>query len=158
MGCENEQSPYNIAAVKSVSSIWNEDTIPVVPWEEPTQRKVLPKHVQEYIGAIDPIIRVPKEIHTKEIGKHASSLRMYDNLELFLDAWTHRGFSDHGNGDHRWRFVASTTTSSGTMSPYIIVIAKRQDGSHVLVSGHYRTQSYIRRLVLQGDLEMRGEV
>jgi hypothetical protein len=144
--------------VKGESGIWNEGTMPVLPWEEPTQRKVLPEHVQEYIGSIDPIIRVPKEIHAKEIGKHASSLRMYANLELFLDAWTHRGFSDHGNGDHRWRFVASTTTSSGTLSPYIVVIAKRQDGSFVLVSGHYRTQSYIRRLVEQGELELRGKV
>lgn len=131
--------------------------MPVLPWENPAQRKVLPMPVQQYIGCTDPVIRVPKEIHAKEIGKHASSLYMYINLEQFLDAWTHRGFKNYGSGDERWRFVTSTATSSGSTSPYIIVIAKRGDGTYVLVSGHYRTESYIRRLVGHGELELRRD-
>lgn len=147
--------PLNSGAWKGRNGIWNETTLPVVEWEVPHQRKVLPLDIQAFIAAPHPVIRVPLEIHIKELGKHAASRHMYDDFEHQISRWTHRGVKDFGNGDIRWRFVTQTTTPSGTPSPYVFVIARRSDGSFTLVSGHYRAESYIRRLVREGELEIR---
>lgn len=154
---DGDLHPLNPGARKGPNGIWNEKTVPVVEWEVPGHRKILPLEIQAFVASPHPVIRVPIEIHEKELTKHAASRHMYDDFERQISRWTHRGVKDFGNGDIRWRFAVRTMTPSGTASPYVFVIARRSDGSFTLVSGHYRTESYIRRLVREGELEGRGE-
>lgn len=150
----DDAHPLNPDARKGPNGIWNETSVPVVEWEVPHHRKVLPLDIQSFMAAPNPVIRVPVEIHAKELTKHAASRHMYDDFERQVSRWTHRGVKDFGNGDIRWRFVTRTTTPSGTPSPYLFVIARRLDDSFTLVSGHFRTESYLRRLVREGELEI----
>ena len=149
--------PLNPDARRGPSGIWNDTTLPITDWEVPDQRKVLPREIQLFVGSPHPVILVPVEIHLKQLTKHAVSRPMYDDFAHQISQWRHRGFKDFGNGDVRWSFVMRTTTPSGGSSPYMFVIARRGDGSFTLVSGHYRTESYIRRLVREGALEGREE-
>lgn len=150
-----EISPFNPRAIRDPNGIWNETTLPVVEWEVALERKVLPVEVQDLLGVPNAVVRVSIEIHEKLSTKHLASRHIYEELERFLVEHTYSGVIDAGECDIRWRFAGYVYTRSGNRNPYIAMIALQRSGEYALVSAHYRNESYIRRLVQNGELRPR---
>jgi hypothetical protein len=131
------------------------DSLPLLDWEIGHQRKRIPDALRDKIGAPTNWLRVPPDIHLKESqGKHLQFAVYYEHFSEFIETWLYVGKVP---GEDKWRVIVYQTESRSRPVPYLIVIAKDKHGSFNFVSLHRRDESYVRRLILVGELELRED-
>lgn len=79
---EHEVSRFNPDAVRGPNGIWNEETLPVLDWEDAAHRIVLSADLQRNLGLVQPVLRWQRDKRLRAFQKH---LRI-----------AHLGFSDAG--------------------------------------------------------------
>jgi len=88
-----EVSPYNSQARRRSGGIWNEDTLPVMEWEDAQHRVVLPEDLQIALGIDTPVLRWARNKHTLVLSTHgqANERRQAERIEFYLSSWDYAG-------------------------------------------------------------------
>lgn len=142
-------SPVNPAAVRGPSGIWNEETLPIMEWEVPEQRKVIPKSVQHSIRRSAAVIRVSIDIDRKQRSKHRELVAFYEAFDM--EGWIFVREIRDVRGS-KWEFVQIVDEGEGGPWPLMFVLGHDERGSLNLVSLHRRNRRWMRKL-LEGELD-----
>jgi hypothetical protein len=142
---EIEFSPINPRAHRIPGGIWNEDELPVLPWEAAEHRKVLPPSIQRWIGADVPVVRVSLDVVRKQYEKHSDVRAWFDGFEI--DAWAYaRPVADKRN--KKWEFVQLIYDDSGAPWPPMTVVGVDSSGRYNVISMHRKNRRWMRKLVM----------
>lgn len=142
---EIEISPVNPQAHRVPGGIWNEDELPVLPWEAAQHRKVLPPAMQRWIGTDAPVVRVSIDVVRKQYDKHSDVRVWFDKFEI--DAWTYARMVV-ADRSRKWEFVHLIVDESGEPWPLMIVLGEDSSASINLVSMHRKNRRWMRKLAL----------
>ncbi len=83
--------PLNPNARRGPNGIWNEDTLPIMEWEIPHERVVLPVDRQEALGLPAPVLRWKAEKLAKVKRKHAETANLTMSVTDLLTEWEFAG-------------------------------------------------------------------
>lgn len=88
----SETSPYNPFAVRGPRGIWNEDSLPVTPWEDPDQRVVVPSALRRSLTLPVPdVLRWDAEKYRLVVSQHERDLLVTRDLSRRLNDWKYHG-------------------------------------------------------------------
>lgn len=142
---KSEISSVNPRAHRVPGGFWNEDELPVLPWEAAEHRKVLPPSIQRWTGATFPVVRVSLDVVRKQYEKHSDVRGWFDRFEI--DEWAHaRLVADERN--RKWEFVQLIHGESGEAWPLMTVMGEDSSGSFNLISMHRKNRRWMRKLVM----------
>ena len=121
-----ESHPLNPNARRGPNGIWNEESLPVMDWEFPEKRLVLPESLQRALDLPDaPVLRWDAVKYWTVVTKHARDLPIIDDLSTCLDQWAYVG-TETVTGNVRVLFSVDGRW-------YAVSIGKRQ-GEHTVIS------------------------
>lgn len=121
-----ERHPLNPGVRRGTNGIWNEDTLPVMDWEIPEKRVVLPESLQRALDLPDaPVLRWDAVKYRTVVTKHVRDLPIIDDLSRHLDQWAYVG-TETVTGNVRVLFSVDRRW-------YAVSIGERQ-GGHTVIS------------------------
>lgn len=86
-GLPGEVSPVNPAAIRGPSGIWNEETLPVMDWEAPEHRVVLPEELLIAWGIPTPVLRWSREKLIRVQETRPRDAHVVRELSRYLERW-----------------------------------------------------------------------
>lgn len=98
--------PSNPNATIGTDGIWNSDSLPILEWEDPWSRVVLPESVQRAIGS-DPVLRWSRDKVTKVRADHPRDLPYIDNPTTWMDTAIHIVRETRQGRDSNWQVISS---------------------------------------------------
>ncbi len=141
---EIEISPINSRAHRVPGGIWNEDELPILPWEAAEHRKVVPPSIQLWTGLGIHVVRVSIDVVRKQYGKHSDVRTWFDMFEI--DDWVYGRVVVDERG-RKWEIVQLIEDGSGEPWPLVTVLGEDSAGSINLVSMHRKNRRWMRNLL-----------
>jgi hypothetical protein len=140
--------PHNPAAIRGPNRIWNEDALPITDWEVPEYRVVVPADLQSIIRLPVPVLRVSRNIHVKQITKHADTRVYYEQLSQILARWTHwrQKVNQSGAVVDEWEIVQFIREDEDVW-PLLTAIGPDKSGSWNLITNHRKNDRFHRRIL-----------
>lgn len=83
--------PLNPAVRKDANGIWGGDELPVMEWEAPEARVVIPKSVSDATGARTSVLRLSRSKQAQMLQKRPGTETLLASLDELLPGWTHMG-------------------------------------------------------------------
>lgn len=118
-----------------------DDDVPIVEWEIPALRKVIPPDLQAIIGVASPVVRVSGSIDQKQRRKHSDDLDHYEQLTSELRQWEfvrkQPPEEAAGSREPRWQVVLYFDEREQRI-PLLTILELRPDGVLYLRSLHRR--------------------
>lgn len=147
--------PFNRSILRGTSGFWAETDLPVVSWEVPSERRLVPDDIVLIMGAISPVVRVDAATLRKQERKHHDSHDLWKAFDRVIRGWEWwRKQAPHEarhNAYERWRFVQAIADDQAEISwPLLTVLEKQPDGSIKVITSHRRRDSFW-RVVMNGN-------
>jgi hypothetical protein len=122
-------SPFNPDAIRGPNGIWNETTLPVVEWESPENRVVVPVYLKwRLIHPIPDVLRWDREKYTEVLRKHPRDIPVVGELTRHLQDWRYLGGEIGGrHGNQRMLFYFEERW-------YAVTISVLQDSNNVVTA------------------------
>jgi hypothetical protein len=86
-----EPHPLNPGTVRRQGGYWNEDSLPVMDWESPGHRVVVPEHLQQHLESTGPVLRWSDVKRRMTVAKRPNDADVANNLSRYLDLWQYVG-------------------------------------------------------------------
>lgn len=125
-------SRFNPDAVRGPHGIWNEETLPVLEWEAPEYRMVVPIQLQRSLVLnVQPVLRWATKKLLDVIAKHHVEPMVVADLTRLLDGWAFHGeetgsYSGNQrilfqNDAGRWYALSVGTDRSGSYNAVTLI-------------------------------------
>ncbi len=89
---EGDINPHNHAAIRGPSGFWNEHLLPIMAWEDPAQRVVLPATLVASLKLpISPVLRWDAGKYRDVVTKHRRDRQVIASLTEYLNDWRYHG-------------------------------------------------------------------
>ena len=89
---EGEISSFNREAIRGPNGIWNELLLPVMEWEAPEHRVVLPESLVTSLSLpVSPVLRWNTHKYRDVTMKHSRDIHVIQNLSRYLFEWQFHG-------------------------------------------------------------------
>lgn len=107
---EGDINPHNRDAIRGPNGFWNEHLLPIMAWEDPAQRVVLPATLVASLPLpISPVLRWDAAKYRDVLAKHERDRQVIANLTEHLGAWSYHGEeTDEHAGNQRVLFQDET--------------------------------------------------
>ncbi len=140
---EYEFHPHNAAVVRTLDGVWMEDYLPILDWEDPAQRLVLPADLHASLApAIPPVLRWADQKFRIVLQKHPDDRDIIHSLSNHMVHWRFHG-QETGTYAGNQRILIQVTNRW-----YAVSIGTDENGSHnvVTVFGASRSLFLVNRL------------
>lgn len=124
---QGEVNPFNQGAIRGAGGIWNEATLPILEWEDPFYRVVVPAYLQKVMGVSETVLRWARTKREVVLRTHPRDSEIINNLNVFLPQWTYAG-KEQGSSDV-WRVLFEAKARW-----YATTIGRDENGSLNLVT------------------------
>jgi hypothetical protein len=140
--------PSNPAAVQGVGGVWGEAILPVTEWEIAHRRVVVPADLQLLIGLPVPVLRVSRNVHAKQLTKHADTLAYYERLSEILGEWSfyRQKIDRDGEPVPEWEVIQIVSEGKDEW-PLLTALGIDASGSWNLITNHRKNGRFYRRLL-----------
>lgn len=147
--------PNNPAAIRGPRGFWGESVLAVTEWEIADRRVVVPADLQLLIRLPVPVLRVSRNVHEKQLTKHADTRVFYERLSEILGEWSfyRQKMDEGGRPIPEWEIVQFVSTEDGAW-PLVTALGIDTSGSWNLITNHRKNERFRRRL-LEGRTDFR---
>lgn len=151
---EIEISPINSRAHRVPGGIWNEDELPVLEWEMPEHRVVLPEELRHLCGFDVPVLRWARSKYQRVLERHIQPVeqQVLRDLSEHLGGWIRAGL-EPGKTDV-WRVFFQVEDRW-----CVAVLGRDRNGSHNVVTMHSPSdRNYLPNMMAKGNYAARENV
>jgi hypothetical protein len=151
---EIEISPINPRARRVPGGIWNEDELPVLPWEAPEHRVVIPEDLGRLLGVEVAVLRWARSKYQRVLERHSQPIevRVLHMPSAHIAGWLLAG-PGPGKAD-KWRVFFQIEQRW-----CVAVIGRDRNGSYNVITMHSPSdRNYLPNMMAKGKYSAREKM
>ena len=148
-----EISSINPNAHRVPGGAWNEEELPILSWEAPEHRIVLPSDLQRLCDFDGPVLRWAKSKYQRVVEQHSQPIELlvFRDPSSHISGWLRAG-PEPGRAE-RWRVFFQVEHRW-----FVAVIGRDRNGSQNIVTIHSPSdRNYLPNMMAKGTYRVRGE-